>query len=84
MTLAILFFIAACAVLLAPSGITLDRSLFAIGPRPTDPTGPGYQSAMQSLADVRARLMATSQMSDDVKDSIVVITQALVEGSDHP
>lgn len=46
------------------------------------PAGPTYQAAIGYLAQVRLRLVATEQLSDDQKKAIDVLTLALVDGSD--
>lgn len=52
------------------------------GPAPL-PIAPNYQSAMQSLASVRLRLVRTDCFSKDVAEAVKVLTLALLNGSDE-
>lgn len=45
-------------------------------------TGPGYQSAIESLASVRLRLLKTECLGDEQKKAVDTLTLALVSGSD--
>lgn len=54
----------------------------APGDRPLLPIAPNYQTAMQSLASVRLRLLRTECLSKDASEAVEVLTLALMNGSD--
>jgi hypothetical protein len=49
---------------------------------PQPPKAPSYRSAIESLASVRSRLIATETLDDKAKEAINELTLCLVAGSD--
>jgi len=49
---------------------------------PQPPKAPSYRSAIESLASVRSRLIATETLDDKAKAAINELTLCLVAGSD--
>jgi hypothetical protein len=49
---------------------------------PQPPKAPSYRSAIESLAAVRSRLIATETLDDKAKEAINELTLCLVAGSD--
>lgn len=78
---------AALAVILWPSAAKPPAFTTFPGATRVPPPAPAptsYQGAIQALATVRARLVATATLADPEKKAIDALTLALVAGSDKP
>jgi hypothetical protein len=86
----LLIIAAAVALLLWPESVTATKpSSFAaplpsvpVAAIPQPPKAPSYRSAIESLAAVRSRLIATETLDDKAKAAINDLTLCLVAGSD--
>ncbi len=81
---------AAVALLLWPEAKATSKPSVASQPLPSvpvpaipqPPKAPSYRSAIESLAAVRSRLIATETLDDKAKAAINELTLCLVAGSD--
>lgn len=79
MTMLICAAVAACVVLLWPSQVKIGL-LQSLVSRPA--SAPSYRSCIDSLAQVRRRLLLTDSVDEKTKAAIETLTLALVNGSD--
>ena len=89
--IAMLLLCAAAAVAFWPAQPSSGARLFPAAVRPAPPAPPAppavvkrpdFRSAIDSLAYVRSRLVATDALDEKAKAAIDVLTLALVAGSD--
>ena len=87
----LLIIAAAVALLLWPESVTKSKTSSVAAPPlpsvpvaaiPQPPKAPSYRSAIESLAAVRSRLIATETLDDKAKEAINELTLCLVAGSD--
>lgn len=81
----LLIIAAAVALLLWPEAPAVAAPSLPSVPVPAIPQPlktPSYRSAIESLASVRSRLIATETLDDKAKEAINELTLCLVAGSD--